>query len=1182
MSRSRIAASFFLLFIVLSPSASAQTTAVSKACKAGYTYMIVPTATGVSVREAQRVDCTAKDASGALVNRDTRECSQNIGDIYWDCRKGLTEGSYKCEHKTCKHGEAISNPATNSSPSPLTPSSQMQLPDVIVQETGSTPLPPLSRQSILDALQDAPSNTGQDTVYRSPAADSFEKFMLEAGLAPGGLVPGTGHLDAGTPLSQTPNAADAARLQGGIISDIPATRVPTSQEERGAGGPNTFAPSQVAQFSAERPVTWEDRISTFLGCTVGYFFGGCDSATAQTEKTDAQVIAEAGRGAQPDITILAVTPNVTGGKDTQLTEADIQSRIAKDLTPGFDQLPPASQAIATKNAADQYNRLTPESQATVRSMAIQGIQFDRAMAQSKNSAAQSQSPAAPPLPSPLDAAVAAGKSVAVTTAKSVWDWGRGSVRSWFGSADTSVAPTEGEQPNPPAAVQAPNEPSAPVPATPSVADIDVMTRAQLKEVEARLSADKSAQLAEDEARRTAAIPKSPQTLQNNIFAGLYKAIGGRGTEDLQTAWNEAALARSNPEPVPITPVQVAELAPIPGVESRTASAPALAQSRPDEGTAQPAALPPPFTVDAKVDAQVRQSFEAQKQSAQSQIRYFEDLLGRSGTTVSELAAQGSLSLSQARLDAIVAEEKLYNAGSPSPALRAAVEQFQSGGAEGAWAKSFTSFAGAAHKMSAETSKEMQTVYTNPAEVIGGLADGAIVLGSGFAGGVTEGLRNFAMKAGVPGFEDDPNRALVDAIDPYKKYTQTAVDAANVVPFGYGIYSAGKMGFGAVVDMMSPARIVVRDLGVIGELSAPGMRIAGTDLVESGMGTGLPARVSSGLDALGDLAGDVNVSIASTPKSSLESLGQLPKSGTIFDDALGVAGVPKAPESLGQLPKSGTIFDTAPAAAPAKVTAGTPLTDGSTSFDVRVDSFSPSKFTVGINDVEGVRVGSAVIQTYKAENGAPAFMEAQWIGVDEGVRNSGYGRELVDKVAEIAKDSNLPVILNNRTAVDAANNPAVYGMYERHGWQAMFDEATAPDPKYRTLMIYDPAGAVDESVYRKLIDNSILTDAALPGADVRPVTVSGARLYINTDELAGTGPSSAAAQDVPRTVAQMQAVSAEVTSAGIPHASVTRVFDAGTSPIEMVRTSAVYDTLVEQGFGGIVPKEYKIDKETKLA
>src|SRR3989344_2955303 len=316
MSRSRIAASFFLYFLLFTAPTLAPTTAASKdSFKAGYTYMIVPTATGVSVREAQLVDCTAKDASGALVNRATRECSQNIGDIYWDCRRGLTEGSYKCEHKTCKNGEAISNPATNSAPSPLTPSSQMQLPDVLIQEQRTTALPPLSRQSILDALQQAPSNMGQESVVqRSTAADSFERFMLQAGLAPGGFVPGTGNLDAGTPLSQTPNANDAVRLQGGTLLGVPVSEVPVSQETGGTRRSNTFTPTQVAQFSAERPVTWEDRVSTFLGCTVGYFFGGCDSATAATEKTDAQIVAEAGGSMQPDSTVVAVTPNVNGGK----------------------------------------------------------------------------------------------------------------------------------------------------------------------------------------------------------------------------------------------------------------------------------------------------------------------------------------------------------------------------------------------------------------------------------------------------------------------------------------------------------------------------------------------------------------------------------------------------------------------------------------------------------------------------------------------------------------------------------------------------------------------------------------------------------------------------------------------------------------------------------------------------
>ncbi|MDO8631077.1 MAG: hypothetical protein Q7R41_11355, partial [Phycisphaerales bacterium] len=53
-------------------------------------------------------------------------------------------------------------------------------------------------------------------------------------------------------------------------------------------------------------------------------------------------------------------------------------------------------------------------------------------------------------------------------------------------------------------------------------------------------------------------------------------------------------------------------------------------------------------------------------------------------------------------------------------------------------------------------------------------------------------------------------------------------------------------------------------------------------------------------------------------------------------------------------------------------------------------------------------------------------------------------------------------------------------------------------------------------------------------------------------------------------------------ADIPRSTVTSVFDVGTSPVEMVRTSAVYDTLVEQGFGGVVPKEYKVDIANRLA
>ena len=929
MSRSRIAASFFLSFLLFAAPALAQTTVASKdsfkdACKAGYTYMIVPTASGVSVREAQRVDCTAKDASGALVNRATRECSQNIGDIYWDCRKGITEGTYKCEHKTCKNGEAISNPATNSSPSPLSPSSQMQLPDVLIQEQGTTALPPLSRQSILDALQQAPSNTGQDSVYRSTAADSFERFMLQAGLAPGGFVPGTGNLDAGTPLSQTPNANEAVQLRGGTLTgtDVNSVKTTGGLITEGTGGSNTFSPPDA--FGNH-----DNAQATPAPCTSGVWT--CWAAQTWDNITSGKIFDRAAYGSEvkrQNVTILTVTAN------------------------GVTEVP--SQLF-------------------------------------------SQNPASEP-----------------------------------GSFE----------------------------AAPQRPDIDTMTPAQIKEIEAQLSFDRGTQAREEEARRIAAIPKSPQTYQNNIFAGLYKALRGAGTEDLTTAWNEAALARSEIErAVPVKPVQVAGLPPIAGTEPRTASVQTqlLPGPEPEPETAQPAAPPPPFTVDPKIDAQVRQAFETQKQNAQSQIRYAEELLERSGTTVSEAAAQGGLYLAKARLDAIVAEEKLYDARTPSPALRSAVEQLQSGGSEGSWAKSFTSFADAAHKMATETGKEMQTTYTNPAEVVGGLADGAIVLGSGFAGGVTEGLRNFATKAGVPGFENDPSRALTDAVDPYKKYTQTAVDTANVVPFGYGIYSAGKMGFGAVVDMMSPAGIVVRDLGVIGELSAPSARVVGTDLVESGAGAGARAAVSDA--PLGAVAETSGLKLPVT--ANIESAGTVPAPAAVspFDRVTqAIRGIVENPvETPGASPKMPTTANIEPAG-------GAPA--------------APSPYAVFDSAVADARAGAA----------QPA------------------GPSGASSAAEAAPGTAATVNSINATLQSSPGE----------------------------------AGA------RVLI------------TDLQPLSRGGqAEIYTaNVSEAGVTG--------------------------GPSQSMVVKQFDTSVSTGEITRTATVYNTLVDQGFGGVVPKEYFIDPANKIA
>src|SRR3989338_9146836 len=246
MHWSRSAAVVSLSLLLFVPPAVAQTQAPAAsggafkdACKAGYTYLVVPSASGVSVREAQKVNCQQKDGNGLLVNLYVRECWERIGDIYWDCRNVLPAGTYKCEHKTCREGEAISAPTANTFSAPMTAGPQEQLPRALMPgpEVRTAPLPTQVGGSIFDAFQEAPSNAGEEPkVTRSAAADNFEKILLEAGLAPGGIVPGTGNLDSDTTLSQIPNARDAARLQGGTLEGVSATDVQTSRETGGTAG----------------------------------------------------------------------------------------------------------------------------------------------------------------------------------------------------------------------------------------------------------------------------------------------------------------------------------------------------------------------------------------------------------------------------------------------------------------------------------------------------------------------------------------------------------------------------------------------------------------------------------------------------------------------------------------------------------------------------------------------------------------------------------------------------------------------------------------------------------------------------------------------------------------------------------------------------------------------------------
>src|SRR3989338_9128279 len=176
MHWSRSAAVVSLSLLLFVPPAVAQTQAPAAsggafkdACKAGYTYLVVPSASGVSVSEAQKVNCAQKDGNGLLVNLYVRECWERIGDIYWDCRNALPAGTYKCEHKTCNEGEAISAPTANTFSAPMAASPREELQRVLTPgpEVRTAPLPPLSGKSIFDAFQETPTNTERERCGRA-------------------------------------------------------------------------------------------------------------------------------------------------------------------------------------------------------------------------------------------------------------------------------------------------------------------------------------------------------------------------------------------------------------------------------------------------------------------------------------------------------------------------------------------------------------------------------------------------------------------------------------------------------------------------------------------------------------------------------------------------------------------------------------------------------------------------------------------------------------------------------------------------------------------------------------------------------------------------------------------------------------------------------------------------------
>src|SRR3989344_985805 len=529
MHLGRSAAVVLLPFLSFVPLALAQTSDPSKTffgdvCKAGYSYTLSSTATGFSVTEVQKVDCKKKDANGQLVNANVPECRDKTGDIAYNCVAS------KCDHKICKEGEPTSVSA----------------------------LAPLTSQSIRAAVNEAPANMGQDSIVRpwTPGSASNLDKLLQAGYAPGGLVPNTGGGqnggsapqgqsaydslmlyggslqeyggssaktgEASVPIGssrasevmpQVPGASDAYTLQGGTFAESPATQVQTSRETGGLSGQNTFEPSLNSDAIAQ---------ATPAPCTSGVWT--CWATQTWANLTSGKIFSSAAEAGTPDSRISQTQPNITTLSVTQNNPTDAPAGLfsTQPLESAQQSGPLAS--IGAKSAWS----IAPDWEDNAQT----GVPLPLEARQPP--AANVVQPAVSPAfvqPAPQEAPVQ----------NQAWPVGGG---------------------------------ASDIPTNTSRADMDTMTPAQLRAVQDQMSADRSAQA---QAEADAAKPKittqqATYAKANAVFGAAFEVLGGGSTDKLKTAWKDyVTTIDNNSRAAPVAPVQMAELQPIPGTEVRTPS-----------------------------------------------------------------------------------------------------------------------------------------------------------------------------------------------------------------------------------------------------------------------------------------------------------------------------------------------------------------------------------------------------------------------------------------------------------------------------------------------------------------------------------------------------------------------------------------------------------------------------------
>jgi outer membrane protein OmpA-like peptidoglycan-associated protein len=351
------------------------------------------------------------------------------------------------------------------------------------------------------------------------------------------------------------------------------------------------------------------------------------------------------------------------------------------------------------------------------------------------------------------------------------------------------------------------------------ADLDTKTPEQLKQIEAQLSAQRSADAALN----------NPPPKQPSLAQGLLNwYVTGNNTQ-AKNAWD--AMLRS----APVQPVQTADLPPLAGTEP---TQPVLASPSPEQATPAtpetPAPAEPPSqpiepvtpapegqpsnapTGDElqKVGDVFQERLAAAKQdleTAQQAALVAKDLLGERS---SGLVQDTAVAAAQQRLDGIQAKYSEYatymNEGGTAPSwLQAAVSTARAG--QGTASSELGDFVNSSQEAAGYAGKDFGKAFQS-GSALDMLTSGGRWLGwssaSVLAGSVQTGGEMF----GVTGFNPNETSAYEQAIDPTGKATGAAFDFA--MTGGPLLRVTGKVGGFAISQEMSGTTNFVRDFEAV--------------------------------------------------------------------------------------------------------------------------------------------------------------------------------------------------------------------------------------------------------------------------------------------------------------------------------------------------------------------------------